>query len=252
MGNAQAISEQAGAPLPDSSCDATLYYFGGRGLADQVRWMLAATQVSFTQRVVSDRETFLQLCESLLPFQQIPVLQIDGQVLAQSQAMVRYLAKRADIAGTSSLQAVQMDMLAESISDMLGQLAGAPFVRARSAEEWAEKSKVVRVKWAKCGHRLEAVLQRQHRGHEGSEEEVVFLVGHSLSYADVLAAHLLTWAVEELGADCVRTMPLLVDLQRHVLSLPQMAAFIKSDLYYPIGDDAYVQEVNVTLGREVT
>jgi glutathione S-transferase len=220
-------------------------------MADQVRWLLAATQVSFTQRRVSDRESFLRLSDSLLPFQQLPVLQIDGQVLAQSQAMVRYLAKRGDIAGTSSLQAVQMDMLAEYIGDMLGQLMGAPFVRFRSAEEWTEKTKVVRVKWSKCGHRLEDVLQHQKQGRAagGDDDAPVFLVGSSLSYADVLAAHLLTWVVEELGADCVRTMPLLVDLQRYVISLPHMAAFIKSDLYYPVGDDAYVNEVNTTLGR---
>lgn len=58
-------------------CDIT----GGRGMADQVRWMLAATKVTFSQTLVSDRETFLRLCDSpLLPFNQIPVLQIDGTV----------------------------------------------------------------------------------------------------------------------------------------------------------------------------
>lgn len=50
-------------------------------MADQVRWMLAATKVTFSQTLVSDRETFLRLSEtSLMPFRQIPVLQIDGQV----------------------------------------------------------------------------------------------------------------------------------------------------------------------------
>lgn len=53
--------------------------------------------------------------------------------------MVRYLAKRADIAGTSSLEAVQMDMVAEFINDMLNHLVGACFVRVRSAEEWVRK-----------------------------------------------------------------------------------------------------------------
>lgn len=124
-----------------------------------------------------------------------------------------------------------------------------------------EKKKVVNVKWSKCAHKLEQILQ--HNGTSVtdnnstanvSNEAVVFLVGNTLSYIDILAAHLLTWAMEELGEfalEVVRTTPLLVDLQRHVLSLPQMEAFIRSDLYYPLGDEAYVKEVSTTLGREI-
>jgi glutathione S-transferase len=185
---------------------------------------------------------------------------MDGQVLAQSQAIVRYLARRGDMAGNSSLESVQMDMLAEAVAEVLNLLVGAPFTRAGEggAAAWEEKQKVVRVKWNKLGRRLEELLQRNRNGTRkdaemqqtsGGEEATVFLVGTSLSYADVLAAHVLTWAVEELGADCVRTMPMLVDLQVHVLSLPHMQAFTRSPLYYPLGDDAYVQEVLTTLGR---
>lgn len=64
------------------------------------------------------------------------MVSIHAQVLAQSQAMVRYLAKRGDLAGTHSIEAMQMDMLAEFISDMLGHLVGACFTRVRSPEEW--------------------------------------------------------------------------------------------------------------------
>ena len=92
-----------------------------------------------------------------------------------------------------------------------------------------------------------------------SDESVVFLVGRTLSYVDILAAHLLTWAMEELtgegtnsAVEVVRTTPRLVDLQRYVVSLPHMAAFIRSDLYYPLGDAAYVKEVMLTLGREIS
>jgi glutathione S-transferase len=205
---------------------------------------------------VSTREDFLKLSESLFPFKQMPVLQIDGHVLAQSQAIIRYLARRADIAGTSSVESVQIDMIAETINDTLSLLLGAPFLRSRSVEEWEEQSKIVRVKWAKCGHKLEDILQQNNRRGRRSAEvgndspaTGPFLVGSSMSYADVLAAHLVTWVVEELGADSVRLFPLLVDLQHFVISLPEVDAFIKSDLYYPIGDAAYVLEVNSTLGR---
>lgn len=54
--------------------DATLYYFAGRGRADQIRWVLAATGVTFDQRVVATREHFLRLSEYQLPFRQLPMV----------------------------------------------------------------------------------------------------------------------------------------------------------------------------------
>jgi hypothetical protein len=59
--------------VPSSQHTATLYYFGGRGLADQIRWMMAATNVDFTQKVVNKREKFLDMAGRQLPFGQLPL-----------------------------------------------------------------------------------------------------------------------------------------------------------------------------------
>ncbi len=40
--------------------------------------MLAATNVTFTQKVINSREAFVKLAERQLPFGQLPLLQIDG------------------------------------------------------------------------------------------------------------------------------------------------------------------------------
>ena len=92
---------------PYSKTTATLYYFGGRGLADQVRWMLAYSDVSYTQRVVGTRQRFLDLRSSgQLPFGQLPLLQIDGVEIVQSQAIVRYLARRANLTGKDAREEI--------------------------------------------------------------------------------------------------------------------------------------------------
>lgn len=74
----------------------------GRGLADQIRWMLAASEISFTQRIVDSRKKFLKMKERQLPFGQLPLLQIDGLEIVQSQSIVRYLARRANLTGQNS------------------------------------------------------------------------------------------------------------------------------------------------------
>jgi hypothetical protein len=48
----------------------------------QSRWMLAATNISFSQKVIDTRGRFLKLAERQLPFGQLPLLQIDGAFAA--------------------------------------------------------------------------------------------------------------------------------------------------------------------------
>ena len=85
-----------------SGYEATLHYFAGRGLADQVRWVLAASGIKFCQVVVDTREKFKHLNDSkMLTFGQLPLLQIDGLDLVQSQAIIRYLAGKGNLLGSS-------------------------------------------------------------------------------------------------------------------------------------------------------
>jgi glutathione S-transferase len=55
------------------------------------------------------------MSERQLPFGQLPLLQIDGLELVQSQVIVRYLAKRGNMAGLNSADEIKCDMIAETI-----------------------------------------------------------------------------------------------------------------------------------------
>ncbi|KAJ1410743.1 hypothetical protein B484DRAFT_455799 [Ochromonadaceae sp. CCMP2298] len=253
--------------VPSAQHTATLYYFEGRGLADQIRWMMAATNVEFTQKVVKKRAKFLEMAGRQLPFGQLPLLQIDGMEIVQSQAAVRYLAKRAGLQGKSPADELKCDMISEAVRDILPLLLAAPFrkysatgaVPARNEEEWAAHSKLAKEKWGFIGSRLEAILRSNLpvpkkaavKGEVVAEPKELYLVGGGFTYADVLVAHITTWMVEEFGADVVRSMPLLVLLQNQVISMGGVKTFIKSNNFFPVGDAAYVQQVNATLGRAV-
>jgi glutathione S-transferase len=110
--------------------------------------------------------------------------------LAQSQAICRYLARRANIAGNNSVEEVKIDMVAEAVNDVLPLVMGVPFLRKKSlpTEEFESQMRLAKVKWHKLSSRLEAIL-RKNGG--------VYIVGESLSYADVLVGHMTTWFVEE-------------------------------------------------------
>lgn len=239
---------------PSDKHTATLYYFSGRGKADQIRWMLAATEVDFTQKVVGHRDHFVTMSSRQLPFGQLPLLQIDSMEIVQSQAIVRYLAKRSHLEGKSIEQTTKCDMIAEAINDFIPLLCQCPFKKYNgttltdevgqptnisiNVKEWEAHRSMMIDKWSFLGNRLEAILRTNlplygKKKQQGPSPSVgsavpvedydmgdVFMVGRSLTYADVLTAHLVTWFVEECGTEAMRAMPLLVALQHKVFSLP--------------------------------
>lgn len=267
-------------PSPDH--DATLYYFGGRGLADQIRWMLAASDVSFTQKEISTREQFVKLAARQLPFGQLPLLQIDGLEIVQSQAAVRYLARRANppMIGKTNEEILKCDMIAESVRDLLGFVTSMPFKRVAAQEaasthsdattkpakviEYEELKLKMKEKFQYYGQRFELVLKSNNKAaideilkinkesktnkNVNADELIsnikIYLVGDSMTYADVLVAHITTWFIEEAGAEVVKDMPLVVHLQNQIISLPGVKKFITSNNFYRIGDANYTKQVS--------
>lgn len=53
------------------------------------------------------------------PFGQVPVLEVDGQVLAQSNTIARYLARKYGLAGKNDWEQALADMYADNINDLL-------------------------------------------------------------------------------------------------------------------------------------
>jgi glutathione S-transferase len=186
MGGALSAEDLKEKPYPKT--EATLYYFKGRGLADQARWLMAYTGVSFAGRVVDTRARFQRLAAAQLPFGQLPLLQIDGVELVQSQTIIRYLAKRANLMGASPKEEVYCDMIAETVRDLINLVAGTAFARRRGAADLEAHIRTLREKWQARASRLELGIKAN-----GGQ----FLVGKSVTYADVLVAHCLTWYVEE-------------------------------------------------------
>ena len=97
---------------------ATLTYFYGRGRAETTRWMLAATDVDFQNIAIRTPQELSALRESgKLPFDQMPLLEIDGHRLSQSSAMIRYLARRGNLYGNNDTDAMWCDLVSGVVAD---------------------------------------------------------------------------------------------------------------------------------------
>ena len=212
-----------------------LHYFRGRGRAETTRWMLAVSQINFENVAIESPEALAELrATDKLPFDQIPLLEIDGLNLSQSSAMIRYLARRGRYYGETDEEALWCDMIAGAVADFAETALQAAF---QPTTEGALES--LRGRFGKFGPKFEARL---------AETDTGFCVGERLTFADVVLAEALSGYLEWVPDLLVNT-PLLAALHAHVLDLPGMAAYLNSAQRYPKAGDNYVIDVSRVLQR---
>ena len=75
------------------------------------------------------------------PFGALPVLEVDGQTLAQSNAINRYVGKLADLYPTDPWQAALCDEVMEAVEDIGTKIAGTLFLPRRAEESAASSAR---------------------------------------------------------------------------------------------------------------
>ena len=205
---------------------AKLHYFKGRGRAETTRWMLAVNRIDFENIAIETPDALAALRASgKLPFDQMPLLELDGLNLSQSSAMIRYLARRGDFYGDDDNDALWCDMIAGAVADFAETAIQAAF------QPSAETAKAnMQARFAKFGPRFEARLAAT-----GGD----FCVGGRLSFADVVLAEALTSYLEWLP-EILSETPHLKGLQSRVLEQEGIAAYLASEQRYLKAGDGYV------------
>ncbi|XP_022915698.1 glutathione S-transferase-like [Onthophagus taurus] len=93
-----------------------LIYFNARGRAEHIRFIFAYAGVPYEDERVS-REKWPDY-KKRTPFGTLPVLEIDGKPIAQSNAIARYLASKYDLLGKNEWETLQCDVLVDALGDL--------------------------------------------------------------------------------------------------------------------------------------
>ena len=214
-----------------------LHYFPGRGRAESTRWMLAANGLDFTQILIDSAVKFEALRSTgKLPFGQLPLLEIDDQCLTQSSAMVRYLARRGGLYGSSEQDAVWCDMIFGVVADFAEVALKCAF---QPTEEAAIAS--LEAALAKFGPHFERRLAAN-----GDE----FIAAQKLTFADIVLAEPLT-ANLEWAPKILDDWPRLKGLQQRITALPGIKHYLQSPNRWHRPDDEYVINVAAILQRSL-
>ncbi|MEO0682393.1 MAG: glutathione S-transferase family protein [Pseudomonadota bacterium] len=213
---------------------AKLTYFASRGRAETTRWMLAACGIPFENVGLSQPDQLEALRASgKLPFDQLPLLELDGARYSQTSAMIRILARRGDLYGDGDAERAQIDMIAGVAADFVEPAIGWSFQpSAEAARAGLDRT------LGKFGPRFEALLSdgRQH------------IAAGRMSLADVVLAEATTHFRERDGA-ILDPFPLLAAHQARIYAHPGIAAYLASPLRWPLIDDDGVVMIARVLRR---
>ena len=217
------------------SNEVKIHYFLGRGRAETTRWMLAINQINFKNIPIMTPEDLFELRSSgKLPFDQMPLLEINGMNLSQSSGMTRYLARIGGYYGESDKEALYCDMFAGAITDFAEASMQAAF---QPSKEIAVN--MLQDRFNKFAPKFE--LRIKENGYE-------LCVGKKISFADVILAEALSSYIEWIP-ELLNDNPLLLTIYEKILNEIGIKSYLNSELRYPKADEKYVINVARVLQR---
>lgn len=154
-----------------------LYYFDGRGRAEPIRWVFAhleSTGVDYEDIRIAKADWPAK--KESTPFGQLPYLEVDGQPIAESFAIARYVARKHGAAGADDFEAAQADALADYVQD------GAKLLSFMHTESDEKKKSELKTEFINTG--VQPYLKGFERHLLQNNNGEGYLVGKNPTWAD--------------------------------------------------------------------
>ncbi|XP_051853116.1 glutathione S-transferase [Antechinus flavipes] len=209
-----------------------LHYVNGRGRMESIRWLLAVAGVEFEEKFFETKEQLQKLKETVLLFQQVPMVEIDGMKLVQTRAILHYIAEKYNLLGKDMKERAQIIMYSEGTMDLMELIMIYPFLKGEESKqrlvEIANKAK------GRYFPAFENVLKTHGQN---------FLVGNQLSMADVQLFEAILM-VEEKVPDALSGFPLLQAFKTRISNIPTVKTFLApGSKRKPVPDAKYVEDI---------
>ena len=171
-----------------------LVYFNARGVVENARIMMKIGGIAFEDQRLSlkpkegggfETPEFAAMKtsgECVVNMDRVPLLIVDGVAIGQSKSIERFVAKKANMLGSSEVEAAQIDCITEHIRDIKDKYNKIKALPAAEKEEGLKK-------WfaTELGEWLVKLEKSFPAGHSSG-----YSVGSATSYADIAIWSFLT------------------------------------------------------------
>ncbi|XP_054003263.1 glutathione S-transferase-like [Hylaeus anthracinus] len=189
-----------------------LTYFPVKALAEPIRFILSYAGAEF-EDVRFNRDDWPKIKPDT-PFGQVPTLEIDGKVVPQSTSICRYLARQNGLAGKDDWEALQIDVIVDTIHDVRMKIGAYSYETNEVTK--AEKLKVANEVVPFVLERLDAQVKKNGG----------YFVGGALTWADLTFVALLDYLNFMMKSDIIEKFDNLKQLRDKVLALPAIKAWV--------------------------
>jgi len=202
-----------------------LIYFNAIGRGETIRLLFKLAGVEFEDFRI-ELNQFSPEIKAQTPFGQLPVLEVDGVKLCESNACARYLARKFNLAGKTELDQARADMIIDCFEDIIKPMVA--FFHSTDEEIKAKGKKIyVEEQMPAFLTMLEALLKENHGGDK-------FFVGDELTWVDLQFLAFNKWISHTGVENPLANFPKLEALKTRVESIPKIAEWLairpKTDL----------------------
>jgi len=196
----------------------SLMYFDIRGIAEISRWVFAAANQPYEDVRIpyTPEKTEWLAVKNTTPFGQMPVLDVDGVKLCQSNTIALYLAHEFGLAGKSKFDFGRVSMIVDCVGDTVKTVYSIrgeqdPAKKAELTAKFNEDTKTHFKNFEKF------VTENGHNGH---------FVGDSLTVADIVFAVALERMADALLDPRLEDYPKLKELNEKTRNHPGIVEWI--------------------------
>ncbi|KAL5235185.1 hypothetical protein ACI65C_002595 [Semiaphis heraclei] len=198
-----------------------LTYFNFTALGEPIRFLLSYLNIDFEDKRIEIEQW--PSVKHTIPYGKLPLLEIDGKVLNQSSAICRYLAKKANLAGSDDWESLLIDIAVDNLQDFRQSI----ILYFYEPNEETKAAKYVTLV-------NETIPYYMERFENIVVENNGYFVNGKLSWADLSFVAILDYLKFRANIDLLKDRPNLQALREKVLAIPTIKSWIEKR---PLTDD---------------
>ena len=193
-----------------------LYYGNARGRAEQIRFVFAHAGVQY-EDIRLTPEQWPEF-KPKTPYGQLPVLEVDGKMLAGSGPIERFLAEQYGLAGSNTFENAEIASILDVVDDLAEKLAAVYFEK-----DEARKAKLKKELDETHIPRYLGALEKRAAANNSADG---WIYGAKVTYAD-FGVYLQGEYLQMIAPNALDNYPALKKLRKSVAKLPNIARWLK-------------------------